>query len=147
MHSKLSVRGNNHQFIRRLFKQFTTSSTLFLWVCMCAQKPHAYLFHYTTYAWQREKRKFYYRQNAVYPSSTLFLWVCICAQKPCMHDKERRGTCIIDKMLYIPVHLCVYVCVCMGMRTWGHLWICSHKSMEANISRYLQQLQLQCMMY
>ena len=67
MHSKLSVRGNNHQFIRRLFKQFTTSSTLFLWVCMCAQKP-------------------------------------------CMHDKERRGTFIIDKMLYIPVHLCVYVC-------------------------------------
>ena len=73
----------------------------------------------TTYAWQREKRKFYYRQNAVYPSSTLFLWVCICAQKPCMHDKERRGTCIIDKMLYIPVHLCVYVCVCA--------WACVHE--------------------
>ena len=28
-----------------------------------------------------------------------------------MHDKERRGTFIIDKMLYIPVHLCVYLCV------------------------------------
>ena len=77
MHSKLSVRGNNHQFIRRLFKQFTTSSTLFVSVYVCTK---------TMYAWQREKRNFYYRQNAVYPISPVY--VCVCAWV-CVHE----GTC------------------------------------------------------